>query len=139
MRLIEYLKMADVPNAGKFLELPDIERFTFGEKYSVRTLVGVVFEFSDLEDILAVIRSEFSAYPNRRAQVTIQTRSKQGLGAASSRELIVYSTDPALSITRQWEPHQSNKPIDEQIDSIRSAVTMYNLTQTWEQFHKGNL
>lgn len=137
MRLTEYLRQADVPLPviGSLLELPNIQFFAFGKSYTVQCTDGAFrsYDFTDLDDMLAVLQGEFEAYPEYKMRVVLQARSTSLLGSAASRELIVFH------VSGRQAGEYGTQNIPKEIEKIRQAVTMYNLTQSWDQFNKGNL
>lgn len=143
MRLVEYLKEAAVVVTGA-KTLMDVQCFSFGDIYKVVMKNGWACSFADLEDILSVMGSEFAVCPALRMRIAIQNRTLGSI-RATSRELVVHPVEYHFLKGMEGEPFFGggatfrNKPIAEQIDTIRQAVTLFNLTQSWDQFNKGNL
>lgn len=102
--------------------------FSFGDRYGIMLRLGKTIDFPDLEDILDVMTSEFK---NARETATICFSQQQWgrAGAKVPRNLIV----SAVSRDEQGED------IVDIAMKVRRAVTMYNLTQSWDQFLQSNL
>jgi hypothetical protein len=137
MRLTEYIQQSNarMPPKDTLLTLPGIQWFAFGKSYTVQINDGGMcsYDFTDLDDMLAVVQGEFEAFPEYKMRIVLQARSTSQLGSASQRELIVFA------VTGKQAEGYKDGILLQQIEMIRQSVTMYNLTQTWDQFNKGNL
>lgn len=131
----------------------NIKAFTFGERYSVLLRSGVTIDFDDLETCLGVMATEFEAKPGYQPGIVITStddvkraafgQSKrvdsivQGaqttsvLGDAAGRVLAVVPVVMSGAFPRP--------PLEYYTDQVVQAVTIYNLTQSWDQYSQANL
>lgn len=126
MLLAEYL------NDSQYSYLrQDILCFSFGEVYEIKLKIGKSIGFTDLGDILEVMRAEFKA-ANAGAAISFSEVdwSRRAGAGRMIRKLVVTSHPLAVG---------DSCNIDTAVEQVRRAVTMYNLTQSWDQFNKGNL
>ncbi len=140
MLLIEYLR--SIPTyTGSYgsstgSALHHIQQFEFGERYVIRMNSGKSFDIPDLDAMLDIINSEFVL-----AEVMpfmsfsgVSTRSKSdpfGQRGTWDKMLVVSAKRP--DNPPPWNGMQAF------LDKIRTAVTIYNLSDSWDSFTKGNL
>lgn len=125
MLLAEYLRSVGVytPFATGGVSLPNIAYFWFGEHYEIRLAIGVTYNIPDLETMLDILRSEYITYGGiPRVDLIKRLRNSDASG---------------LFINQANRVRLSSYPkeVDQVIDQVRQAVTMYNLTQSWDNFH----
>lgn len=138
MRLADYLGPDVVAKLNKPATLPFIDRFVFGEQYRIE-MGGTVHVLPDLELVLGIMREEFAATPGFHPSVVIGDVDAPGPGAAGKlgnagrRVLFVAAVEDSNFL--------SPPPgmLGNMIEQIRAAVTLYNLTGSWDQFNTGNL
>lgn len=132
----------------------DIGAFIFGERYQVITgerVVGKfsvtdVFEFQDLQSILDVLHTEFDPRTDIVPEMIITTSrdvdrvlalphgtsiavtASNGLGmkGTADERVLAVRAGPA-------SPAFPRPPMESFIEMLRTQITMYNLTQSWEQ------
>lgn len=141
MLLAQYLNET-MPRTGHGNKpgIKHIQCFEFGERYVIRLHTGVSFDVPDLEDMLSIIEDEFYAAGKEVLFKfnSIRAVRKPGVSPANhepwTRVLLVSVPDVTFTIEKGMQRRNAA-----QVAQIREAVTMYNLTQSWDQFSKGNL
>lgn len=117
-------------------ELAYGDTITFGERYLIRTAPGVSYDIPDLEEMLGIIRDEFMAV-YKVPDICFERRPNMSDPMAqreSSRALVIRV--PAWQFVGAAPEYHVAMYIS--IKRIRDAVTMYNLTQSWDHFDKEN-
>lgn len=140
MLLAAYLISNGYPNPWRTADSHSmhwIERFEFGDRYGIKCHTGKTFDFPDLEDILDVMRSEFMASGRVPIIGFYSPAFMKRLYSAPPRVLTVTANN--IGDSAHAFGHASTIRTEEVVEQVRRAVTMYNLTQSWDQFTKGNL
>lgn len=112
-----------------------IKCFAFGEHYTIHMENGKGFSFQSLSDILDVMVSEFQAMPSMVPSMSFGVHNQDKMYKvphAKDRMLIV---KPTIQGDIPLPPGY----VESVADTVRKAVTMYNLTQTWDSIHAENL
>lgn len=124
MFLSQYLSEAGI-KSGQGLTFGDIMGFQLGERYVVQTHIGRAYDISDLEDVLEIIQTEFMC-------------AGEAMKFSYTKNFIL--RPPAISLwisTAYFGPDLRKLSISKReyyaarVHDIRTAVTMYNLTQSW--------
>lgn len=156
MNLAEFA--ATLPQGGRapLTGFDSIGAFIFGEKYQIITgtregairgfSVTDVFEFQDLATILNVLHDEFDPRTDVVPEMVITTSrdvdrvlalphgtsvadtSAMGLGMKGTADERILVVRPG-----RVSPAFERPTMDCYIDMFRSQITMYNLTQSWDQ------
>lgn len=133
MLLAEFVGRSDVDlddDRRKAVDLHQVRAFVFGKFYEIQLINGKTYDVRDLEVILSVIHDEFELWKHQWVpDVQIQSL---GNFNSKNRQLVVKA-----EVKGSFLP--VTIPTKTTIDRIRQAVTMYNLTGSWDQFNKGNL
>lgn len=154
MKLSEFAATLPVGGRAPLTSFESIGAFIFGEKYQVMTgtregkgfSITDVFDFQDLQSILDVLDTEFDPRSDAVPEMIITTSrdvdrvlalphgtsiadtTSNGLGmkgTADERVLVVRAGPPNPAFPRP--------PMESFIEMLRTQITMYNLTQSWEQ------
>lgn len=156
MRLVDYMAEQGIPDPRDQYAFLNIKTFVFGERYSVLLRSGVSIDFDDLQSCLEVIDSEFTAQPIYVPSITIEStdsvkRADFGankrlpdrvlkLAGMDTGSLIGDAAHRVLAVTPAGMSNAFPRPpLQFYTDDIMQAVTIYNLTQSWDQYAKGNL
>jgi hypothetical protein len=134
MLLAEFMKLAHATTADDRevpVDLNQVTSFEFGDKYLIRMRSGKTLDVRDIDDILDIMRTEFTVWQEQWVpEALIVSASKQSFVAK----------DRYLSVTAvQKSGFLPAIPPDAAIERVRLAVTMFNLTGSWDQFNKSNL
>jgi hypothetical protein len=115
------------------LDLQHVRAFVFGEYYLIELHTGKKFDVRDLDTILSILHDEFDL---RREQwlPEMQIKSKSKSRHTFNGQDRALEVIPALKGSFLPVP-----PVQRVVETVRRAVTMYNLTGSWDQFNKGNL
>lgn len=132
MLLAEFAKITFVQGERETpLDLQLVRAFVFGEYYLIELHNGKKFDVRDLDTILDIMRDEFELWREQWVpEMRIQSKSRHTFnGKDRTLEII-----PALKGSFLPVP-----PVQRMVETVRRAVTIYNLTGSWDQFSKGNL
>lgn len=138
MLLAEFLNVAGIVDGDVRtpMDLNVVERFTFGERYLIERRGGATYDVPDLDVMLSIIHDEYKVWRRQMIpMMAIDSIRKQPASklAGVDRVLTITSAAPNGFVPPP--------PLDAIVQKVKIAVTMYNLTGTWEQFNntKGNL
>lgn len=133
MLLAEFVGRTDVEldeDRRKAVDLHQVRAFVFGKFYEIQLINGKTYDVRDLEVILSIIHDEFELWKNQWIP-EVQIKSLGNFNS-KNRQLVVKA-----EVKGSFLP--VTIPVKSTIDRIRHAVTMYNLTGSWDQYTKGNL
>jgi hypothetical protein len=114
-----------------------VSHFSFGEYYTVHLEDGHGYAVPDLELMLAIVADEFEGnrefVPALSLANTALPKGFRGIGQAEKRELVVTA--------QRRDPDSFLPPpsLPAVVRHIRSQVTYYNLSGTWDHFLRSNL
>lgn len=113
------------------VDLHQVRAFVFGESYLIAMKSGKSYDVRDLDTILDVMSGEFELWKTQwRPDINIVSRGNTKFDGKTR----VLEVTPAACGTFLPAP-----PVAKVVETVRRAVTIYNLTQTWDQFRQGNL
>lgn len=150
MLLCEWVAELGLPCDRSRMHLGQVQRFIFGERYAVEMTDGRVYEDKDLDRLLEVVHSEFTAHNNAVIIGTgitnhpdilephMEVRSigaRRGIGRADQRSLCIVP----MMIGRLPTALRNAVNMDELVTVVRDAITFYNLSGDWTSFKKDNL
>jgi hypothetical protein len=132
MLLAEFIGRAHVQiddDRQEPVDLHKVRAFVFGEYYLIAMRNGKSYDVRDLETILAIMHDEFALWRNQwMPSVEIVSGAKL---KGQERRLEVKAEQPGSFLPPP--------PVPSVVASVRRAVTMFNLTGSWDQFNRSNL
>jgi hypothetical protein len=113
------------------VDLHQVRAFVFGESYMIAMKNGKSFDVRDLDDILGVLRDEFELWKEQWVpQIDIVNF---GTPTFNGKTRVLQVT------AEQRGTFLPPPPVASVVQRVHMAVTMYNLTGSWDQFRQGNL
>ena len=146
MLLVDWVRSLGLPFDARRLQLGMVQRFVFGERYAVEMADGRVYEDADLDRMLQMVHDEFMSYNVmqllHKGEVTDGCYMKLQIGTTrpTARDPLGQNSDRVLEVIPVSLEHIATAgSVAENIERIRQAVTFYNLSGDWTQYHKENL
>jgi hypothetical protein len=114
------------------VDLHQVRAFVFGESYLISLNNGKSYDVRELEDILSVLHDEFQLWHEQWIP-GLQISQLPGVKGLNGQKRVLEVTAVERGV------FLPPLPVMHTIERVRLAVTMFNLTGSWDQFSKGNL